>query len=1204
MDSNFAENPINSPSDLRELRYQSILDNGAIGFFVLNQANQIVEANQAWADMLGLRASELKGLGIEEINLSLSPQELKTKIQAIREKGECTFETRHTHSAGHEIDVWITVKHQEQTGELVGFVRDLSEHKILLQRLQKSEQIYRLLADNVLDVLWILDLETHTFRYVSPSVQKLRGYTPEEVMKQKLEETLTPESHQLLLSLLPDALESFKQSGSASHTTRVEQPRKDGSTVWTEATTQFVINPDNGHLEVHGVSRDISLHLENEKRLLASEERYRRLFEANQAVVLLIDPLTGEIVDCNPAAEQYYGYPIGQLKTMKIFAINALAPAKVRAEMQEAISQKRSHFFFQHKLAKGEIRDVEVFSGPLYLGKRQLLYWIVHDISARKKVTEERNRLVAAIEQADSSVVMTDLKGDILYVNPAFERVSGYTREEVLKKNPRVLKSGVQDRSFYKKMWETLSSGHPWRGRLINRHKNGTLFTEDASISPVLDEAQKVAYYVAVKTDITQQIEYEQRLQRLANIQALMRELGQQILATPDPWKEIDQVFERLGAFIDVSRIYLIDLDLDVGQMSNTYEWCAEGVAAVKAEFQNMPVAGLEKWLMQIQDHQPIEIENLLHSDLPDPLRSQMLSMGVVSVLVFPIFVSAQLYGLIGFDEVRYPRTWLEEDQIVLMALAENLGRSLERQQIWLKLEVMVDQQTLALRQANWDLLQAKEQAEAATRAKSVFLANMSHEIRTPMNAILGFSHLLQEKITDPHLQHYLSAIGSSGTALMSIINDILDLSKIEADKLSLHPEPTDLKQLLKELYQLFSLSAQEKAIELTFNYPEQTLPLLYLDPVRIRQVLINLIGNALKFTSSGSIQLSITLQKTAQTAPDHIDISLELQDTGIGIAAEFLPRLFQPFVQQERAYAMHRGGTGLGLAISQRLIEMMNGKISVKSQPDQGSCFRITLPNVPMATSISQQEVRAEKNHHFRLRPAQILLAEDVQMNQELIRFMLEDQPIELLIAANGKEAVQQAQSHHPDLILMDIKMPIMDGTEALHVLQNSPYPSHPPIIALTAYAMDEDKQDFLQQGFAAVLSKPIEQRTLLTLLSQFLGEIETEKREQNRQDGQLGLTKIPTPQILKTLEGDLMESWQSRKDSMEVSELETFANSLSQLAEQTDLLALQNYSQKLMRYVRNFDLIAANELIQNFPEMVKSLRTTLKPDDLRPAL
>ncbi len=1204
MDSNFAENPTNSPSDLRELRYQSILDNGSIGFFVLNQANQIVEANQAWADMLGLSPSELKGLAIEEVNLSLSPQELKTKIQAIRQNGETTFETRLTHRAGHEIDVWVTVKHQAQTGELVGFVRDLSEHKILLQRLQKSEQIYRLLADNVLDVLWILDLETQRFRYVSPSVQKLRGYTPEEVMEQKLEETLTPESHQTLLILLPEALENFKQNGSASHTTRVEQPCKDGSTVWTEATTQFVINPDNGHLEVHGISRDISLHLENEKRLLASEERYRRLFEANQAVVLLIDPLTGEIVDCNPAAEQYYGYPIGQLKKMKIFAINALTPAEIEVEMQAAKEQQRNHFFFRHTLASGEIRDVEVFSGPLNLEHKQLLYSIVHDITERKKVEEERNRLVTAIAQADNAIVITDLKGQILYVNPAFEQMTGYAREEVIGHNPRILKSGSQDPTFYQKMWTTISSGQTWRGRLVNRRKDGSIYTEEASISPVLDEAQEVAYYVAVKTDLTQQIEYEKRLQQLANIQKLMRELGQDILSTIHPWEELETIFAKLGASIDVSRVYLMLINSEEGYAFAPCEWCAEGVMASKDEFQYIPLTGLDKWLLQVQNRQPIQIENMVESDLPEPLRSNLLAMDVIATLAFPIFVSDNLFGLIGFDEVRNPRPWLEEEQIVLMSLAENLGRSFERQEHWSKLEDRVNQQTLELRQANWDLLQAKELAEAATRAKSVFLANMSHEIRTPMNAILGFSHLLQEKITDPHLQHYLLAIGSSGTALMSIINDILDLSKIEADKLSLHPEPTDLKQLLKELYQLFSLSAQEKALELTFSYPEQTLPLLYLDPVRIRQVLINLIGNALKFTSSGSVQLSLTLQKTAQTAPDHVDICLELQDTGIGIAAEFLPRLFQPFVQQERAYAMHRGGTGLGLAISQRLIEMMNGKISVKSQPDQGSCFRVALPNVPIAMSMSQQEAKSVKKHHFRLRPAQILLAEDVQMNQDLIRYMLEDQPIELLIATNGQEAVQQAQNHHPDLILMDIKMPIMDGTEALRVLQNSPFPPQIPIVALTAYAMDEDRQDFLKQGFTAVLSKPIEQQTLLALLSQFLGELAADDKMQKTQHEQPGLTKMPPSQILKTLEDDLMASWQSRKDSMEVSELETFANSLSQLAEQTDLLALQNYSQKLMRYVRNFELITANELIQNFPEMVESLRTTLNQDDSRPAL
>ena len=1183
---------ISSLDTQKELIYELALKQTSTGFIRVSKEGLILEANHAWAQMLGYSPEELIGQAINTLDALEQPEATQARIARIIRQGSEQFETQQKHKDGHFIDVLVTVNFLPETEDMVSFVRDLSQEKSLLKRLQKSEKHYRLLTENMRDVLWVLDPETLQFSYVSPSVESLRGYTAEEVMQQSLEEVLCPDSLAYFQKILPEALAQFQRGEAHAHLVRIEQPCKDGSTVWTEVSAQATLNPETNRLEIHGVSRDISQQIKSEHDLQNSEERHRSLFEANRAVELLIEPQTGQIIDANLAAEKFYGYSREHLRQMKIMQINQLKPEEIKQEMQLAQREQREQFFFQHRLANGEIRDVEVFSGPIKLGKQELLYSIVHDITQRKKIEEERTRLITAIEQAENSIVITDLNGHLVYVNPAFEKTTGYSREEALGKNPRILKSGIQGSDYYRTLWDTLISGQTWRGRLVNRRKDGSLYTEEASISPIFNQEGKITHYVGVKTEITQQIAYEERLKRLADVNLLIREISQEILATASPHKIIDKTLAQLGHFLKLSHLYLSVVNFENGEIDHHHEWFAQASLQPQTPVENLPWNDFSALRQILEKHQPVLYENIDPESSLSPIQAHLQARGVYSALLYPIFVSDQLYGVIGLEESQKPRKWLEEEKLILIAMADNLGRSLERLQNIELLEQKVKEQTLSLQTTNTELLHAKELAESGNRAKSAFLANMSHEIRTPMNAILGFANLLQEQISNPKYKEHLQAISSSGNALMAIINDILDLSKIEAGKLSLHPEPTDIKHLLKEIYQLFSLSAQEKDLDFRLELPTENIPLLHLDPLRLRQVLVNLVGNAIKFTPKGFLSLSLRRIVLNNTTPPQLEI--KIQDSGIGISSEALSRLFQPFEQQERAYAMHRGGTGLGLAISNRLIEMMQGQIQVESKVNQGCLFTILLPE-KQANSIIPSTASAHQGQaieNLRLKPAKLLIADDVLVNRNLFQYMLEDKPLTLLLACDGQEAVSLATEEKPDLILMDIKMPVMDGLEAQQILSKNPSTAHIPVVALTAYALPEEKNSFLHQGFADVLSKPVQKKDLLNLLMRYLGQVPPSPVMEAKQNH----SALKPEQILAELEQNWFERWAKIKTSLELNTLENFSNALTDLSNQAELPRLKAFTDQLHYHIQRFELLEASALLASFPALLSTCQEELQ--------
>jgi PAS domain S-box-containing protein len=1043
-----------------EERYRKVFDSAKDAMMHLDpETGRFTSANPALFDLFGIKdLNEFDSLSPWDISPETQPNGIlstilaKEMIHKAIMSGSNYFEWQHKRLNGDVFDAHVLLVKVTQNGRdiLQATVRDITDKKHAEKKLKESLERYKALLAATPDLMFVYSKEGIFIDYHA-SKPELLMLPPSLFLNQHVEDVLPDYLAKITMHHLKLALESGLPREYNYSIQVLEE--------WHEYEARLVPFGSNKAL---AIVRDVTDRRKNEVALQQAHETYKGILDSLYDAVYILDK-QGVFLATNKTVERWYGMTrdqiIGQTPAfLSAPGMNDLG--QIFQYLQEAYKGKSSRFEFWAKRADGTIFPKEVvLTNGVYFGNKVILA-VGRDITERKKAEEEiRQNLnwIASIFRVVPTGIGVVTDGEIMEINPQLSALTGYNYDDLVGKNASILFHSVEDFTNIREeiLREVSEKGTgSFETRFVR--KDGTTIDVLLAATPnVLTDFSKGITFTAL--DITQRKQTEKLLKHQSQLQQILMEISSNYINLPiDAIDEaIQDSLTKLGQFVHADRAYIFSYNFDLQICTNTHEWCASGIEPEIEYLQAVPLSNMTECVETHNAGKTMYVPNV--SEMPPGQAKEILEpQHIKSLINVPMMHNNKPVGFVGFDSVVQHHTYSYVEKQMLEVYAQIL--------VNIKLR----------KETSEKLIQSLARAEESDKLKTAFLANISHEVRTPLNGILGFTTLLGKPDLSPDkYSYYMNIITSSANQLTGIINDVVDIAKVETGQIDLYERETEINKEILKIKDVFSRLAQQKEIELIACLPNADTEVTILaDQEKYGKILLHLVANAIKFTEKGTIEVGYSIKGNV--------LEFFVKDTGIGISPKHQSVIFERFRQVEIEATRRYGGTGLGLSIAKAYVEAMGGDIWVDSDLYRGSTFYFTLPK---RDPIQKEKKKSNRKVEIpNLKGKTVIVAEDESSNFVFIQELIAETNATVIHTKTGRQTIEKATEQKPALILMDIKMPELDGYEAARRIKQL-YPDI-PIIATTAYGMAGDKEKCLEFGCDGYVAKPFNRETLLNMI------------------------------------------------------------------------------------------------------------------------
>ncbi len=1162
----------------------SVFTTSTDAIVIIDRNGKIIERNEAAKDSDFIGTKDPISSNVMDFLTEESKKRAITDIKnLVKKKTIKNKEYEYYDNRGRVVPVEVNISPVKETeGKILTFaviIRNISERKRIEVGLRESERKLSLHVENtpLAYIEWSAAFSVFDW---NPAAENIFGYPKEEVVGMMARELIFRQEEKQNVDEMLEAIMN-KKSGER-HT--LNNVTKDGKLITCNWYNTPLLNENGQVIGFASLIEDITEFKKAEKNLIESENRLRMLLEATSDGFWDNDMQNGTV---NYSANYYkaLGYEKGEFDRDFATWMNMIHPedrANAISKIEDVVDGKtdfyKAEFRMRHKdqywvwiLSRGKIVEWDENNNPTRaLGT-------IENISGEKeaeqalKESEERYRRI--VETANEGIWVVNSSNETIFVNDVMAEMLAASERDLTASDPSLMENITKAIPEDIKKEQKNDKSH-FTDIMLTR-KDGKNLWAMVSTSPIYNSEDEYSGALLMFTDITERKSAEDRHKTQKDLFEAYANSANHLITTQDFNIGILKSLESLGNATGMDKIFIYENKLDFEKkdfrLIKLFEWQQENSFDINQfEFES-----------EIRKHyfQLINGNNFYIT-----LNSKEHNKELNHFLIIPILIRGNYWGFIAFHSYKDPWKLTENYKSILVSYTSSIGSTIEQ------------------KLASEDLKKAKELAESANKTKSEFLANMSHEIRTPMTAILGFGELLTGHISDMELKKYAQSIVSSGNTLLALINDILDLSKIESGKLELHYSPINIEVLLNEVKEIFSEKVLEKGLSIILKIDKNVPRIVNFDEVRFRQILFNLVGNAIKFTDKGFVRIQISASSIKN---NFMNLILQIKDTGIGIPKDQQDIIFESFSQQRGQDKKNYGGTGLGLAITKRLAEQMNGKIELKSKPGKGAIFTITFKNIETADKeMVTTQSQPPEDEDIIFIGSRILIVDDYDYNRELIKIFAENKQLEFIDAKTGKEALEKL-TEKPDLIIMDVKLPDESGYEITRKIKNSDRYKDIPVIAFTATIIKEDQEDYINL-FDGLLSKPMDIKNLMAIFKRFL-PYEMHKDEDNvTKNDKLYDMETDTnegsvrelPELIKILEKDTWTRWQRISDVIIIDDIEIFAMEVKQLGNNYGVKKLVRYSDELQNYIMDYNVNKIKETLSRFDELIGELKEMYKTD------